>query len=134
VLPAVSVTRKEVLQLYKSFMRVAALWHYDEARKQRLLKTWMKQAVRTSFKEHKDESDPQKISQLIKYGGTELSALKKIQNNVYNTSYPLVYKIVPDLVRKSKELLSDASQDKISKGKWGFFDRIKGLYYIFSGK
>lgn len=48
--------------------------------------------------------------------------------------YPIQYKIVPDLVKRSKALLSDAAQEKINKRKWGFLDKAKGWWWDLTGK
>lgn len=55
-------SRKEVLKLYRSLLRVSSKWYNDEARKQRLLRNKIKTDVRSRFKAQKTETNPQKVS------------------------------------------------------------------------
>eukprot|EP01094_Clydonella_sp_ATCC50884_P026408 TRINITY_DN7233_c0_g1_i1.p2 TRINITY_DN7233_c0_g1~~TRINITY_DN7233_c0_g1_i1.p2 ORF type:complete len:157 (-),score=52.43 TRINITY_DN7233_c0_g1_i1:141-611(-) len=54
----------------------------------------------------------------------EAAALSRLAANRHESAWEVKEKVVPEVVRKAEELLSDPAQDKIKAGKWSFWDRL----------
>eukprot|EP01111_Echinosteliopsis_oligospora_P008384 TRINITY_DN2400_c0_g1_i1.p1 TRINITY_DN2400_c0_g1~~TRINITY_DN2400_c0_g1_i1.p1 ORF type:complete len:139 (-),score=43.63 TRINITY_DN2400_c0_g1_i1:16-432(-) len=118
--------KKQVIQLYRALLKVTKKWHYDPTRADRSIRDHITSQIHRQFRDNISASSSQ-VPTLIEHGKNELAALKQLQSNYFDLMYPITTRIVPELTQKSKVLLSDVSQSKIKKRKWGLADKIWGF-------
>ncbi|KAL6060874.1 hypothetical protein QOT17_013205 [Balamuthia mandrillaris] len=117
------------LRLFRELMRVGYQWPTISGRESRAYRERIKQSTRNAFRKNQHLKDKQQIAAMLRFGQEELSSLQRLKANHHHDKYPLTQDTTPpQLAKRAKSLLSDKAQEKIHKGKWGFWDRLSGLW------
>lgn len=128
------VDAKLVKKLYRNILRTTKNWPYYEDRTN-YLQQGLQSTVRTLFRAHANETDPKKVERLVSYGLLEHGSMKRILSGVYFGQFKSevsAKRAVPPEVLQAKTLLSNTVQQKMSKNKWGFWDRIMLSYKVYT--
>jgi hypothetical protein len=81
-------SRRTVLRLYRQFLKHLRLWPRYEERIQRSIYTHIESSIKTQFRQNKNETNPEKINELIDVAEKELQSMKNLLDNKY-------FKMVP---------------------------------------
>jgi hypothetical protein len=131
--------RSEALRLYSHLIRIAKRWPMEEDRMGRVLKPVILQRIRADFARCKTLRDENEIKKALDFGKGELGSLKKMLDNEYmnavrcsldflffyfyffglsthsktnQNQFPIRAAPIPEVVKKSKKLLSNRMQNK----------------------
>ncbi|EFA85103.1 hypothetical protein PPL_02100 [Heterostelium album PN500] len=121
---------KNCLNLYRDLIRGARLLMVDVSRKDRSLSGFATKTIREKFRENQKVSDLSLKKHLYEQAQVEFNHMKSLVENQSVIKYPCSIKIRPDVVQKSKILLSSNTQEKMKKNKWGFMDRLMVVFSI----
>mgnify|MGYP002388218327 FL=1 len=79
------ITRRATLRCYGQLMRVGLSWPIPPGREDRALRSAIIDRVRAGFQENKQETNPAKITALLKYAKEQLLALETIHKNKFSS-------------------------------------------------
>ncbi|GAM28512.1 hypothetical protein SAMD00019534_116880, partial [Acytostelium subglobosum LB1] len=109
-------------------IRAARLLMFDASRADRSLSTFAGRSIRQRFRDNKNVVDNTMKKIHYQKAIEEFSHMKSLIENQSITKYPCSIRIIPEVVQKSKILLSSTSQDRMKKKKWGFMDRLMVVF------
>jgi hypothetical protein len=88
---AKNIGRKDVLSLYKSFLKTAKKWPMEPNREARSMRPFMISNIKQTFRKFKDTKDKQFIQKLYANGVDELNSLREIHDGVNEKQVSRIY-------------------------------------------
>lgn len=113
--------RPQVLRLYRQFVKTTARWPVNERRAGRDIAVYVRERVRTEFRDNANVSDTAAVQALLEQGKVEYSQLIKLINGNYKAQFKREKDVtfnLPQAMEQVDDLLSTTQQGKQTKKTW----------------